>query len=80
MDKTQTAIVTGASSGIGLGLTKALLANGYRVVAMLAEQPLRARSSRPTISPSSTATSRIPRPPPHSPEPRSTASVLWIYS
>jgi len=33
MDKTQTAIVTGASSGIGLGLTKALLAHGYRVVA-----------------------------------------------
>jgi NAD(P)-dependent dehydrogenase (short-subunit alcohol dehydrogenase family) len=33
MDKTQTAIVTGASSGIGLGLTRALLANGYRVVA-----------------------------------------------
>src|SRR6186713_666365 len=33
MDTTQTAIVTGASSGIGLGLTKALLANGYRVVA-----------------------------------------------
>jgi NAD(P)-dependent dehydrogenase (short-subunit alcohol dehydrogenase family) len=33
MTKTPTAIVTGASSGIGLGLTKALLANGYRVVA-----------------------------------------------
>jgi len=30
---TQTAIVTGASSGIGLGLTKALLGNGYNVVA-----------------------------------------------
>jgi NAD(P)-dependent dehydrogenase (short-subunit alcohol dehydrogenase family) len=29
----QTAIVTGASSGIGLGLTQALLAQGYRVVA-----------------------------------------------
>lgn len=28
-----TAIITGASSGIGLGLTKALLSNGYRVVA-----------------------------------------------
>jgi NAD(P)-dependent dehydrogenase (short-subunit alcohol dehydrogenase family) len=26
----QTAIVTGASSGIGLGLTQALLAQGYR--------------------------------------------------
>jgi len=33
MTKIPTAIVTGASSGIGLGLTKALLANGYRVVA-----------------------------------------------
>jgi NAD(P)-dependent dehydrogenase (short-subunit alcohol dehydrogenase family) len=33
MNRTQTAIVTGASSGIGLGLTKALLATGYRVVA-----------------------------------------------
>ena len=30
---TQTAIVTGASSGIGLALTRALLDNGYRVVA-----------------------------------------------
>jgi NAD(P)-dependent dehydrogenase (short-subunit alcohol dehydrogenase family) len=29
----QTAIVTGASSGIGLGLTQVLLAQGYRVVA-----------------------------------------------
>lgn len=29
----RTAIVTGASSGIGLGLTKALLNDGYRVVA-----------------------------------------------
>jgi len=28
-----TAIVTGASSGIGLGVTRSLLANGYRVVA-----------------------------------------------
>jgi len=28
-----TAIVTGASSGIGLGLTQALLERGYRVVA-----------------------------------------------
>ena len=33
MNTTQTAIVTGASSGIGLGLTKALLSSGYRVVA-----------------------------------------------
>jgi len=33
VDTAQTAIVTGASSGIGLGLTKALLRNGYRVVA-----------------------------------------------
>jgi NAD(P)-dependent dehydrogenase (short-subunit alcohol dehydrogenase family) len=31
--QTQTAIVTGASSGIGLALTGALLDNGYRVVA-----------------------------------------------
>ena len=29
----QTAIVTGASSGIGLGITRALLEHGYRVVA-----------------------------------------------
>lgn len=29
----KTAIVTGASSGIGLGLAKALLSNGYRIVA-----------------------------------------------
>ncbi len=33
MQTTQTAIVTGASSGIGLGLTTALVARGYRVVA-----------------------------------------------
>jgi len=32
-DHPRTAIVTGASSGIGLGLTKALLAHGYNVVA-----------------------------------------------
>ena len=31
--KRQTAIVTGASSGIGLGITRALLEHGYRVVA-----------------------------------------------
>jgi NAD(P)-dependent dehydrogenase (short-subunit alcohol dehydrogenase family) len=31
--KLQTAIVTGASSGIGLGITRALLEHGYRVVA-----------------------------------------------
>ena len=31
--KHQTAIVTGASSGIGLGITQALLERGYRVVA-----------------------------------------------
>ncbi len=31
--KRQTAIVTGASSGIGLGITQALLERGYRVVA-----------------------------------------------
>ena len=30
---TRTAIVTGASSGIGLGITQALLARGYQVVA-----------------------------------------------
>ena len=29
----QVAIVTGASSGIGLGITRALLEHGYRVVA-----------------------------------------------
>ena len=29
----RTAIVTGASSGIGLGITRALLERGYRVVA-----------------------------------------------
>jgi NAD(P)-dependent dehydrogenase (short-subunit alcohol dehydrogenase family) len=33
MKTPQTAIVTGASSGIGLGLTKVLLDKGYRVVA-----------------------------------------------
>ncbi|MEO8623580.1 MAG: SDR family oxidoreductase [bacterium] len=33
MNDTRTAIVTGASSGIGLGITKGLLASGYRVVA-----------------------------------------------
>jgi NAD(P)-dependent dehydrogenase (short-subunit alcohol dehydrogenase family) len=33
MNTTQTAIVTGASSGIGLGLTRALLSYGYNVVA-----------------------------------------------
>lgn len=32
-NKNQVTIVTGASSGIGLGVTKALLARGYRVVA-----------------------------------------------
>jgi NAD(P)-dependent dehydrogenase (short-subunit alcohol dehydrogenase family) len=31
-EEQQTAIVTGASSGIGLGITKALLERGYRVV------------------------------------------------
>jgi len=31
-DETQTAIVTGASSGIGLGITEALLERGYGVV------------------------------------------------
>ena len=33
MDHTPTAIVTGASRGIGLGLAKALLSSGYHVVA-----------------------------------------------
>jgi NAD(P)-dependent dehydrogenase (short-subunit alcohol dehydrogenase family) len=33
MNATRTAIVTGASSGIGLGITKALLTSGYHVVA-----------------------------------------------
>ena len=33
MNKKQVAIVTGASSGIGLGITRALLEHGYRVVA-----------------------------------------------
>jgi NAD(P)-dependent dehydrogenase (short-subunit alcohol dehydrogenase family) len=31
--KKQVAIVTGASSGMGLGITQALLQHGYRVVA-----------------------------------------------
>jgi NAD(P)-dependent dehydrogenase (short-subunit alcohol dehydrogenase family) len=31
--ETQTAIVTGASSGIGLGVTQALLERGWQVVA-----------------------------------------------
>src|SRR5215217_2404972 len=33
MNPTRTAIVTGASSGIGLGITKGLLTSGYRVIA-----------------------------------------------
>ena len=33
MTTMKTAIVTGASSGIGLGLTTALMEHGYRVVA-----------------------------------------------
>src|SRR5258706_7610853 len=33
IEKNQVAIVTGASSGIGLGITQALLERGYRVVA-----------------------------------------------
>ena len=33
MNNSKTAIITGASSGIGLGMTQALLARGYRVVA-----------------------------------------------
>jgi NAD(P)-dependent dehydrogenase (short-subunit alcohol dehydrogenase family) len=33
MKTRKTAIITGASSGIGLGLTKALISRGYRVVA-----------------------------------------------
>jgi NAD(P)-dependent dehydrogenase (short-subunit alcohol dehydrogenase family) len=32
-NKEQVAIVTGASSGMGLGITRALLERGYRVVA-----------------------------------------------
>ena len=32
-DKKPVAIVTGASSGMGLGITRALLEHGYRVVA-----------------------------------------------
>lgn len=41
----KTAIVTGASSGIGLGVTLALLDRGYRVVAV-ARDPARARQLR----------------------------------
>ncbi|HWP09450.1 MAG TPA: SDR family NAD(P)-dependent oxidoreductase, partial [Polyangiaceae bacterium] len=41
----KTAIVTGASSGIGLGVTLALLERGYRVVAV-ARDPARARQLR----------------------------------
>lgn len=48
MDTAQTAIVTGASSGIGLGLTKALLSSGYRVVANA-----RRASTAGTLEPSS---------------------------
>jgi NAD(P)-dependent dehydrogenase (short-subunit alcohol dehydrogenase family) len=48
MNTTQTAIVTGASSGIGLGLTKALLGGGYRVVANA-----RHASAAGTLEPSS---------------------------
>ena len=32
-NRQQVAIVTGASSGIGLGITRALLEHGYRIVA-----------------------------------------------
>jgi len=49
MTTTRTAIVTGASSGIGLGLTKALLTDGYRVVANS-----RRVSTAGTLKPSST--------------------------
>ena len=49
MDTTQTAIVTGASSGIGLGLTTALLHRGYRVVANA-----RRASAAGTLEPSAT--------------------------
>jgi len=48
MNTTQTAIVTGASSGIGLGLTHALLRGGYRVVANA-----RHASAAGTLEPSS---------------------------
>ena len=33
MNNSKTAIITGASSGIGLGMAQALLAKGYQVVA-----------------------------------------------
>jgi len=45
--ETKVAIVTGASSGIGLGITQALLARGYAVVATS-----RQASRRGTLSPS----------------------------
>jgi NAD(P)-dependent dehydrogenase (short-subunit alcohol dehydrogenase family) len=48
MEHRPTAIVTGASSGIGLGLTTALLNNGYRVVANA-----RRASTAGTLEPSS---------------------------
>ena len=48
MNATRTAIVTGASSGIGLGITNGLLTSGYRVVANA-----RHISSAGTLSPSS---------------------------
>lgn len=47
MKTPQTAIVTGASSGIGLGLTKILLDQGYRVVAN-SRRLSSARSLEPT--------------------------------
>jgi NAD(P)-dependent dehydrogenase (short-subunit alcohol dehydrogenase family) len=38
--KKQVAIVTGASSGVGLGITQALLQHGYRVVALAQHQQI----------------------------------------
>jgi NAD(P)-dependent dehydrogenase (short-subunit alcohol dehydrogenase family) len=49
--KPQTAIVTGASSGIGLGITRALLERGYQVVAnsCTIHKSKKLRASKPLV-------------------------------
>jgi len=62
---TKTAIVTGASSGIGLALSQAFLDRGYVVIANARTQSrlrrFKARSARPTASSRSKGTSADPK-------------------